>query len=108
MENVVYTVLAFLLVSQVFSFALHYLHSPRQVQRAFSNLEDDFEELRDHVASQLGRISRLRRATLEATRDQAPPEESTITEGGFALTPRQKKLQAEILARRGERNEKTQ
>lgn len=100
-EVVIYTLLGVLLVSQLLSFVLHWSHSPRQVQRAFEMLENDFENLNDHVGSQLGRIARLRRANLEvATREQEPPDESP-TAGGFRLTPQQRKLQAEILARRG-------
>ncbi len=44
--------------------------------RAFKTLEQDFEELRDRVASQLGRISRLKR-------DMVPVDQG----GGTAAAP---------------------
>lgn len=100
MEKSVYGMLAFLLVCQIFSFVLHWTRSNRAITRAFETLEMDFENLVDHVQSQLGRISRLKRATMEKTAPTEPPEAEVSATGGFHLTPRQRQLQASILARR--------
>ncbi len=59
--------------------------------RAFKTLEQDFEELRDRVASQLGRISRLKRDMIPVAPDggaaAAPSSPGTATMVTAAAAP---------------------
>ncbi len=59
--------------------------------RAFKTLEQDFEELRDRVASQLGRISRLKRDMIPVGPDggaaAAPSSPGTATMVTAAAAP---------------------
>lgn len=78
----------------------------KKLRRAFEALEEEFEDQRDHVRTALGRISRLKRSTIEAGH-VAPPdgEESEApalppSSGAFRLTQRQQEIQNKILAKR--------
>src|SRR5215472_11898693 len=79
MNFVVYGMLGMLLVSQALCFALLWSRSPRRIVRAFSDLEDDFEDFKDHVHSVLGRVSRLKRSTLELSNQKEPPETELVS-----------------------------
>lgn len=98
--------LAILLVCQIFLFSLHFNRNDRAMRRAFEALEDDFEDLREHMASVLGRAARLKRATLEEARTTQPTESEVPGTVGFPLTPRQRQIQHQVLTRRGEREAK--
>lgn len=88
--------------------------SPQTVVRAFKQLEDDFEKMSATVHSELGRISRLKRTTLDMAKVAGILEPaSTATETGAtghvedpsplpipvqSMSPRQQ-LMADYLAR---------
>lgn len=90
--------------------ALGYVFFPtrqdRELRRAFEALAEEFDDLRDTVRSGLGRISRLKRSTMEASASTGEPENPDIALGadgnsGFpGLTPTQRTMQARILSRR--------
>lgn len=79
----------------------------KKLRRAFEALEEEFEDQRDHVRTALGRISRLKRSTIEAGH-AVPPEGETVEaaasdvppSGPFRLTQRQQEIQSKILAKR--------
>lgn len=76
----------------------------KDLRRAFEALEEEFEDQRDHIRVALGRMSRLKRTTMEASDDVQPtgsmspaPDEGSV---GFPLTARQAVINQQILKRR--------
>lgn len=76
------------------------------LRSAFQTLQDEFEDLRDHVRASLGRIDRLkRRGTLAVPPSEAgePSQESADSQDGstgFGLSARQQEINNRILRRR--------
>lgn len=110
MAKVIWTVsiasAAFLVACLALFRPLQPLVEIKKLRRAFEALEEEFEDQRDHIRSALGRISRLKRSTIEAGHAAPPDGESEVavaaepSSGAFRLTPRQQAIQAAILAKR--------
>ncbi len=74
--------------------------------RAFNALENDFANLEDHVRSALGRISRLKRATMNGEVPTPGAEEAAEAPAPLPLFPgltaRQAAIHSQIIKRRNQ------
>lgn len=61
--------------------------APERVLRAFKALEQDFEDLSDRVASSLGRISRLKRETIQRGEGNPAPDTAGAAQTTLQLRP---------------------
>jgi len=84
-------------IAVLMSVTLPMLLADRTLRSAFSNLEDDFEQLREGVRSDLGRISRLKRSVQEVQQETTASTEPSPN----GWSPERTAAQARILRRRG-------
>lgn len=92
-----------------FQAAIYVFAPPRkdkELRRAFEALEEEFEEMRDHVRGALGRISRLKRSIMsgEVPNPEESPDSPTAALAGESghqrWSTRATEINQKILARR--------